>query len=336
MNKKFCLGSVACLTSIFIFAQHTRFSFSQEKMGSPFNIILYETDSVTANQRAASCYVLIDSLNKIFSDYDPESELNKLAFSAKADSFIKLSEPLSELIWKSKQAWEISNHAFDISVGVLSKLWRQARKSGIFPLENEVQQALLKTGFEKIAIDTLRRSVKFLIKDMQLDVGGIAKGYIAQQCAEYLKFMGTKNFLLDAGGDIVAGEAPDETKGWKIGINQLNSGTYILQKKLTLVNTSVATSGDIYQYLEHKGKRYSHIINPLSGYGITQIRNVTVIAKDGTTADWMASACSIVPLKKVKSMATQVNAEVMIVYIKNKHNKVYCTKGFKAYFNDYK
>jgi thiamine biosynthesis lipoprotein len=122
------------------------------------------------------------------------------------------------------------------------------------------------------------------------------------------------------------------TNGWSIGINVPENKEEILQKKLLLQNKSVATSGDVYQYMKKNGKKYSHITDPRTGYGVSFQRNVTVIANDGATADWLATACSILPLKKAKKLVRKMNAELLIAKIKRGKINFYATKGFADYW----
>ena len=167
---------------------------------------------------------------------------------------------------------------------------------------------------------------------MQLDLGGIAQGYIAQKIIDFLHTQQIDNALVNASGDIVTSGAPPGTGGWTVGVNVPETKEELLSQTLLIQNKSVSTSGDAYQYNEHKGKRYSHIIDPRTGYGVTFQRNVTVIANDGTTADWLATTCSILPIKKAKTLATQLGAEVLIGEIKNEKLIFYSTKGFATYW----
>ena len=181
-------------------------------------------------------------------------------------------------------------------------------------------------------IDTINREVKLLKKGMQLDLGGIAQGYIAQKLIEFLNRRGVSSAMINCSGDIVMSDAPPGGRGWVIGINAPGMMHELLPRTLLLYNKAVTTSGDAYQYIEHNGKRYSHIIDPRTGYGVTFQRNVTVIASDGTTADWLATACSILSIKKAKLLATQLGAEVLIGEIKNGKLIFYSTKGFATYW----
>ena len=149
---------------------------------------------------------------------------------------------------------------------------------------------------------------------------------------EYLKKEGITASLVDAGGDIVFGDAPPNKKGWTVGINQPERADDLLPEKLQLNNLSVATSGDVYQFIEHDGKKYSHIINPTTGYGVTSLRNVTVIANDGALADWLATACSILSIHQAKKLANAMHAELLITELINNGIQPHSTKGFAQYW----
>lgn len=301
-------------------------------MGSPFNIVTWASDSTKAAKLAEQSFALVDSLNHIFSDYDVQSELSMLSATAGSDSFVVVSPALYDILLQSKLAWQRSKHSFDISIGALSKLWRNARKQKKFPTEQEVQLAKALTGFEKINIDTVSHAVELQTKGIQLDLGGIAKGYTAQKLIELLKDNGITSALVDAGGDIVAIGAPPGKKGWSVGINMPEATDQLLARTVTIKNEAVATSGDVYQFIEHDGKKYAHIINPATGYGVTFQRNVTVIASDGATADWLASACSILPIQTAKKLAKQMHAALLITHIENGKIIKASTKNFERYW----
>jgi len=314
-------------------AQGQRFHFTQPKMGSPFHLIFYTTDSVTANQKATAAFALIDSLNHIFSDYDSTSELSRLSATSGKDSFVKASSYLYDIINKSKTAAKESKGSFDITIGPLSRLWRSARRQKIFPSQTEVATAKARTGMPKIILDETAQSVKLITPGMQLDLGGIGKGYIAQEVVNFLKREGITQVLADAGGDIVCGDAPPGKSGWTIAVNVPGEKNKLLQKNLLLQNSAVATSGDVYQYMEHGGKRYAHIIDPRTGYGVTFQRNVTVVAADGALADWLATASSILPRRRVKKLVQQKSAALLITQMKKGRLKSTFTQTFAQYWS---
>jgi thiamine biosynthesis lipoprotein len=313
------------------FGQTNRFEFTQPKMGSLFNIILYSKDSAQANQLAFSSFLLVDSLNHIFSDYDPESELNQLSASSGSGTWFKPSPVLWQILLQSKTAFEISGGAFDISIGSLTILWRKARKENKFPGEEEIKYNKQFVGFSNLLFDTSERRVQFIKKGMHLDLGGIAKGWIAQYVLNYLKTNGITSALVGAAGDITVAEPPPGKTGWNIGMNIPGSETELMKKTIELSNAAVSTSGDVYQYIMHNGKKYSHIIDPRTGFGVTYQRNATIIATDGITADWLATACSILPMWKCRQICRKMNAHFFISTIKKKKLKARHDEGFKKF-----
>jgi FAD:protein FMN transferase len=325
------------LTAFFFFfllcghAQLQRFSYTAPKMGAPFTIIFYAGDTAKAAITARECFALVDSLVTILSDYIDSSELNRLCARAGNSRFI-CSPLLFDILLQSKYAYEESMGSFDITLGPVTRLWRKARKEKIFPGPALVKEKLGLTGFNKVEIDSITNSVYLQQKGMQLDLGGIGQGYIAQQVINYLKTQHIENALADVSGDIVSIGMPPGTKGWTVAINLPESDNELLPKHLLITNKSVTTSGDVYQYMEHDGKRYSHIVDPSTGYGITSQRNVTVIAGDGTTADWLTKACSILPVAKAKKLANRLHAEVLIAEIRKGKLVFHISKGFSTYW----
>jgi thiamine biosynthesis lipoprotein len=300
-------------------------------MGSPLNIIFYAQDSVIANKQAKACFRLVDSLNHIFSNYDSSSELTRINNNAGIAK--NTASPLMwELLMKSKEAYIESNGAYNIAMGPLTQLWRIARRSKKFPTQLQIKKTLLLCDFNKIQLNNKEHSIYLSAKGMQLDFGGIGKGYIAQKVVDFLNTQGIPESLVDAGGDIVLGNAPWDKKGWTVGVNQPEKADDLLPEKLQLHNMSVATSGDVYQFIVHNGKKYSHIIDPKTGYGVTSLRNVTVIASDGAVADWLATACSILPINEAKKLALSLHAELLITESVNNQLKRNNTKGFDKYW----
>jgi thiamine biosynthesis lipoprotein len=301
------------------------------KMGSAFNLIIVSADSNKANHLARKSYELVDSLNHIFSNYDSSSELSKINASAGLLPY-KMSRAMLDLVQKSQYAYIQSKGAYDISIGPLSSLWRNARKAKLFPEASTVLATKKLVGFAQVKINKRLGTIFLPNANMQLDFGGIAKGYIAQWVINFLKANGIQQALVDAGGDIVMSGPPLNQQGWLIGVNLPETTDQLLNKKLQLSNCSVATSGDVYQFIEYKGVKYSHIINPLTGYGVTNLRNVTIVAKTGATADWLATACSILPIKEAKQLAISHQAALLITTLKNGKLVFEATPNFKNYW----
>jgi thiamine biosynthesis lipoprotein len=312
-------------------AQLKRFEFSGNKMGSSFNIIFYHSDSLEATQLAKESFSIVDSLNNIFSDYSSESEVGKLAFQTNKTD-IQVSDELFSMIIRAKDAWKRSGKTFDITIGALTQLWRNAKKETRFPSEAEIKAAKDLVGFKKLIINERSKTISFKKPGIRLDFGGIVPGFTAQRVIDFLKTKNINIALVDASGDIVMSDAPPGKDGWTIGINLPENENEIWDKKLELKNFAVSTSGDVYRYTIHNGIKYSHIIDPGTGYGVTSQRNVTVITKYVADADWLATACSILPIKKALKLAKKEHASILIATMNGEKIVTYKSKSFDKYF----
>lgn len=312
-------------------AQEKKFSFTREKMASPFTIVLYDNDPVHAVYLAEECFTLVDSFVNIFSDYIDTSELSILNKSAGSHTWMPVSPALFDIISISQIAYKKSKGAFDITMGPIIRLWRRARKEKDFPRTQAISEKMKTVGFKKLKINIPAKLIQLTTAGMQLDLGGIAQGYIAQKVLERLVTSGTKHALIDVSGDIATTNPPPGKKGWTIGVD-LPGSDKLQTQLLQIAHKAVSTSGDFYQFIEHDGKRYSHIIDPSTGYGITMQKNVTVIAGDAITADWLSTACSVLSIKKAKRLALHMHAEVLIAVKQNDKIVQYTTKKFNQFY----
>ena len=314
-SKQFLFITAVWMVSLTgIYAQPKRYHFVQDKMGSPFHLIFFHTDSVAAARMGEQCFQLVDSLNHIFSDYDPTSELSQINRNAYTQT-VTVSPLMQDMLCRSIQAANLSKGIFDISLGRVTQVWRQARKLKQVPADTAIQRASKQSGMRWVQYQCSSNQIRFRKPELLLDVGGIAKGFVAQQVVDRLKSWGVVHALADAGGDMAATEPPPGKKGWQIAINRPEEKEALLENLLLIKNKAVATSGDSFQVLEADNLRYSHIIDPHTGKGITNGKNVTVIAADGATADWLATACSILETDAALALAKKCGAELLITQL---------------------
>lgn len=266
-----------------------RFEFSHGQMGTIFNIVCYSDDTAAVRAVADRVFAMIDSLNLVFSDYNPESELNRLCLKSGNGKYIKVSKSLFDMIRTSLCWSKRSRGIFDITVGPYTQLWRRAIRRDEKPDPDRLARASESVGYRNIKLRRKTQSVKLKKKNMQLDLGGIAKGYTVDRIYKFLVANGIKICLVDGGGDIYAGQKPPGDEGWKVQFQELGD----TKKFMTLTHRAVATSGDLYRFFEYKGTKFSHIIDPGTGMGITAPRTVSVLAPDATTADALATILSI-------------------------------------------
>jgi FAD:protein FMN transferase len=303
-------------------------------MGSPFIITVFARDTEGLQAAVNKAYLRVDELNSVFSDYDSTSEISRLCHTYRVGEWYKVSNDLYYMLKISLDAARTSSGAFDVTVGNVVKLWRKAKKIKAIPNASERKVALLKTGWEHIKIDEKTHKISFNTEGVLLDFGGIVKGFAAEIVVEILTFQKFPMCLVDAGGDLSIGNKPENTEGWQIGISVPQSDEQLMPQLLSLKNQAVATSGDMYNNVSFEGKRYSHIVNPKTGMGLTHQRNVTVISPFGNQADWLATACSVLPIKKaLKLVQKYPNTELLILEMQKGKIKSWQTSGFAKYFS---
>jgi FAD:protein FMN transferase len=265
-------------------ARLARFEFEETHMASPFKIVLYSNDEASARRASRAAFDRIAALNTILSDYDPESELSRLAGTAGGPP-VSVSPDLFDVLQRSKAIYERSEGAFDVTIAPVGRLWRRARRDRKLPDPARLADARRLVGSNEMVLDPKARTVQLKRSGMKLDVGGIAKGYAAQAALDVLKEAGAPRALVAGAGDIVVGDPPVGERGWKVAIAPLEPGKSDPHRVLVLVNAAVSTAGDAERFVVIDGHRYSHIINPATGVGVEDRASVTVVAPDGATAD---------------------------------------------------
>ena len=281
----------------------TRFELSGVEMAVPIKFVLYAADREAASNAVSAAFTRIGQLNSILSDYDPQSELRRLdavarEFSAQSDGkrAIPVSIPVSAELWtvllEADETARLSQGAFDVTIGPVVRLWRRARRQHRLPDSARLEEARSRVGYQYVQLGPKDRHVTLLKKGMRLDLGGIAKGFAIDEALRVLRQHGITRALVDAGGDIGLGDSPPGKDGWRIAIERLD-GQGRPEVIVSLKNCAIATSGDTWQYVEIDGRRYSHLVDPRTGVGLTDHSSVTVIADRAMTADALASAVSV-------------------------------------------
>lgn len=266
-----------------------RYAFEHPQMGTVFRLVFYARSDSQAREAARAVFDMVDSLNASMSDYLPESELNRLCALAGTGKKMTLSRDLWDILNISREYSVKSGGAFDITIGNLSRLWRRGRHLQQIPDSARIRDALALTGYRLIRFYPDSQQVELTKAGMQLDLGGIAQGYAADACLRTLARFGIRSALADAGGDIAAGDPPPGKTGWEVETPAEDG------KPATVFvrNCGITSSGAQYRYLEYNGLRYSHIIDPKTGLGLTHRHLVTVQAPSATEADAWATALSV-------------------------------------------
>lgn len=257
-------------------------------MGTVFRLVFYaKSDSASAAAVAKEVFDMVDSLNACMSDYLPESELNRLCATAGTGRYVPVSDDLWQILTISERYSRQTEGAFDVSIGPLTRLWRKARNLKEMPDSARVLAEHAKVGYHNIRLGK-NKTVLLAQTGMKLDLGGIAQGFAADRCLKVLRRHGINKALADAGGDIALGDPPPGEKGWIIEVPSANGAAFRI-----LSNCGITTSGASYRYVELNGKRYSHIIDPRSGWPLEHRVLATVQAPNATEADAWATALSV-------------------------------------------
>ena len=335
------IGSCAALAQMW-----QRFEFSEPHLGTIVAVTLYAPTETVATEAAVATFARIQELNRILSDYLEESEVTRLCRTAGSGTSVEVSSELFEVLSRSIALSAATNGAFDVTLGPVIKLWRAARRQRKLPDPQQLIAAKKWVGWKNVKLNAEHRTVELLQSGMQLDFGGIAKGYIAQEACDLLKRRGLNRCLIAVAGDIVAGDPPwgadgSETEGWKIGVAPLDNPEGPPSRMLRLKNGAVSTSGDAFQFVEIGGIRYSHIVDPTTGVGLTQRSSVTVIAPDGTTADGLATAVTILGVERGLKLieqsqpaATSQRTAALIVLAQSDGRSVSESPHFKTFVID--
>jgi thiamine biosynthesis lipoprotein len=254
-------------------------------MGTLVRIELYTAGADQAKAAFRAAFARIAELDATLSDYRPESELNRVCRTA-IGTPVPAGADLFRVLAASRKLAEETDGAFDVTFGPVIRLWRQSRRDQRLPDTAALHQAAARCGYRKLHLDTARQTVMLDEPGMQLDLGGIAKGYAADAALAVLAGLGIHRALVAASGDLAFGDPPPGRHGWKIG---LDSPAAVLQ----LANAAVSTSGDEEQHLDAGGRRYSHIIDPATSMALASPIAVTIVARRGVDADGLATAVSV-------------------------------------------
>jgi thiamine biosynthesis lipoprotein len=283
-------------------------------MGTVARIVVYASSSEAAAATTRIAFERIRELDSILSDYQAESELNRVSHHSGGPP-VKIGPDLFRVLSVAQNLAVRSDGAFDVTVGPVIQLWRRARRQRALPEAERIATALNVTGFRWLSLDAKRQTAQLAKPGMRLDLGGIAKGFAADEALKTLTMAGVTQALVALGGDIAVSNPPPGKKGWSIEIASLNLAGARKPRPLHLKNAAVSTSGDAEQFVEIGGVRYSHIVDPRNGKALMGRRSVTVVAAHGVDSDALATAvCVMDPPEGLKLIdATQAASALIVV-----------------------
>jgi FAD:protein FMN transferase len=265
-----------------------RFEYRERHMGSEARIVLYAARAGLAERAARAAFARIAELDSLLSDYREDSEVTRLAHGAGGPP-LPVSPDLLAVLRAARSLAVETGGAFDVTVGPLAVLWRDAARAGRLPDTADLGAARALVDWRKLEIDTAAGTVRLAGPGMRLDLGGIGKGYAADQALGVLGHHGADRALVAIGGEIVAGRRPPEGPGWRIAVEHAEPG----HDTVLIESAAISSSGDAERFVEVGGVRYSHVVDPRTGLGLTHRAAATVVAPNGITADALATAVTL-------------------------------------------
>ena len=302
-----------------------RFDYAQVIMGVRVNIAAYSEDEVKARDAARDAFAEMSRVDAALSDYRPDSEAMRLCDAAGTGP-VPVSDLLAEVLRRSLEFSQASEGAFDVTSGPLVLLWRQARREGKLPDPSALAAARALVGWRLVSVHLAPGhppTAALASPGMRLDFGGIGKGFAADRGMAVMRKSGVSCCLVAAAGDIAVGEPPPDRPGWRIemadaspvaapadatsgaaqpalsGANGAPAGVSLPRAFIEVSRCGVSTSGDTEQHVDIDGVRYSHIVDPRTGLGVTRRVIVTTVAPDAASADAAATAlCVLAPERR--------------------------------------
>lgn len=310
-----------------------RFVHTNQVFGTQATVTAYAADLTTARQAVTDAFAEFDTVNRLMSDYADDTEIGRFNQSVPNTPFVVSTETF-RCIAAGRAIAEQSGGAFDPTCRPLVQLWKAAGRSGHLPAKEDLAATRACIGWQHLQLDPNTRAVWFDRPMMQLDLGGIAKGYALDLAAEAMQRAGAQSGLVDVGGDVRAlGLKPDGTP-WHVAVRNPFGERDEVIRIIELPHGAVATSGGQERFVVIDGQRYSHIVDPRTGEPTDPVPSVTVIAADGLTADAWATAFTVLGLDAGRELLAAPNApqvEVLWILRGDDGPRLEMTPGFRDY-----
>ena len=282
--------------------------YSKNAMACEFEISLNMHQYPQAGSAVSEAFQLLDQLEDQMTVYRSHSEISRINQRAATET-VTVEAHLFQLLVEAVQIFEKTGGAFDITAGQLTKLWNFDRRAGRLPLPEEIAATLDRVGCSQLRLDPKTRSIEWKRNGVEINLGGIGKGYALDRIASLLQERGIANFVIHGGqssvlahGNSTVIEESEDTQpkhGWTIGISHPTLPDIRLAK-IHLRNRALGTSGTARQGFFHQGKRYGHILDPRTGWPATETLSSTVIASSAAHADALATAFYVMSTEEVE------------------------------------
>lgn len=257
-------------------------------MGSRFDITVVANDSLQANKHIDTAVAEISRIEKLISSWDENSQTSEINRNAGIKP-VKVNKELFDLIERALSISKLTDGAFDISYASMDRIWQFDGSMTVMPSEKEIKSSVEKVGYQNIVLDKKNSTVFLKLEGMKIGFGAIGKGYAADKAKTLLISKGVPSGIINASGDMNTWGKQPNGNDWKVAITNPMDKNKVFAL-LPITNGAVVTSGNYEKYVNFNGKRYTHIINPRTGYPSTGIISVTVFAPKAELADALATS----------------------------------------------
>ncbi|MFO8141126.1 MAG: FAD:protein FMN transferase [Marinobacter sp.] len=275
----------------------------------------------------------LEQVDAAMSTWKDDSELSRLNQKQAQSEWTTLSQPLFEVIQRAQEISELTDGAFDVTIGPVVNLWGfgpDARPTEV-PSDSELDGLLAVTGYRYLELDATALAVRSE-KPQYIDLSGIAKGYGVDVIARYLDSEGVGAYLVEIGGEVRVNGRKPGGEAWRLAIEEPSEQARQVNKVVAMDRQAMATSGDYRNYYESNGQRYSHTIEPSTGKPVSNnLASVTVIADDSMTADALATAFTVMGYERAMSLATRENIPAYFIVRGDGRFEVHQTPAFSSY-----
>lgn len=287
------------------------FKKKENLLGSPFEITVVAKDSLQGNEFTTLAIQEVKRIENLISDWIPTSQISKVNQNAGIHP-IKVNQEVFDLVDRAIKISKLTSGAFDISYASMDKIWKFDGSMKEMPSAEAIKKSVEKVGYQNIILNSKYSTIFLKNKGMKLGLGGIGQGYIADKIKILLQEKGCKSGLVNVSGDINTWGKQPNGAPWTVGIvNPMNKNKVFAT--FPLDDSAVETSGSYEKYVTFNGKRYSHIIDPRTGYPATGIVSVSVFAKQTELADALATGIFVLGVEVGLDLVNQLNGIECII-----------------------
>jgi len=295
-------------------------------MGNRFEITVVSANAAWADLRINEAIAEIQRIEKLFTTFKEDSQTNQINANAGIEP-VKVDREVFDLIERSKRISGITQGAFDISYGSIDKsLWNFDKSMTALPDEATAKQLVRLINYRNIILDKENCTVFLKEKGMRIGFGGIGKGYAAERAKYILKQNGVESGIVNAAGDLTVWGNQPNGKAWTIGIVDPDTAHQPFSS-LNVTDMAIATSGNYEKYVMIGGKKYSHTIDPKTGYPVTGIKSVTIISPNAEIADAMATPVMVMGISVGLDMINQMKNIACIII--DEQNEIYTSNNIR-------